>query len=115
MYMKGEKMKELKEKEALLTNKSMPKKHEGEEPKEKIERNSKVERKKEVKPELRGKIRVELEVGVLEEQIDLMIRLCTNKKELLKLKRELIDLYNHSVLTMKRRENNEEDGKIKRR
>lgn len=85
-------MKELKEKEALLTNKTMPRKNEGEEPKEKIERDLKVERKPDHKPKS------------IEERVHFLIDICADKKDLLKLRKILIEFENNDLAITKGKE-----------
>ena len=97
-------MKELKEKEALLTNKNMPRKNDGEEPKEKIERDIKVERKPEHKPKS------------IEEKVHFLIDICADKKDLLKLRKVLIEFENNDLTIPKGKEMIEKDErKLKRR
>lgn len=97
-------MKELKEKDALLMGKPMPRKNEGEEPKEKIERDLKVERKPDHKPK------------AIEEKVHFLIDICADKKDLLKLRKVLIEFENNDLTIPKGKEMIENDErKLKRR
>lgn len=97
-------MKELKEKEALLTDKSMPRKTECEEAKEKIERDLKVERKPDHKPKS------------IEEKVHFLIDICADKKDLLKLRKVLIEFENNDLTILKGKEMIKNDErKLKRR
>lgn len=108
-------MKELKEKEALLTDKHMPRKNEGEEPKEKIERDLKVERKKEL-IDGDSKTKSDHKPKSIEEKVHFLIDICADKKDLLKLRKILIEFENNDLAIPKGKEMIENDErKLKRR